>query len=144
MGLVLRTANNVKGPALAGGPSAPVGVPDDTLTKVIKLIPAEAVSFYGAALGVVASGDNQDLWVLSVFVIGLAITVGALEYSKRVLDKISPPWWQAPFRIFAFVVWAMSISQPFKHWIAIDPRGPSIGVLILAVAAWVIPTDKTN
>jgi hypothetical protein len=126
-GLVIATRENVakarhelsqrKGERVAlAKDNAPIAQPeDDTLAKLVKLIPGEVVAFYLSISAFLA--DTETGYRFAVFLIGLIATPAIVWLSAHPAEggvKLRPPLLQYVLRTVAFVLWAMVTAYPFR------------------------------
>lgn len=128
MGLAFRPRED---PALGGASTG--AKPDDALTTLAKIVPADALAAY-VALVAIAPGRDEDLWLFAFFLIGLALAAMFLWISaKGANEKV--PRWQWVLRMAAFATYALVISKPLKAFVDVDPRLPHAAVVLITVVA---------
>src|SRR5438876_3010780 len=101
------------GPVTAGAASPP----DEWRDKVVKLVPAEVVTFYISVSGFIAAiaktSEDAKWWLFGVFVIGLILTPFYLRRATRT-DNPGPRPKQYVITTIAFVVWSLATTTPLR------------------------------
>jgi hypothetical protein len=125
------------GTAAGGPPSPPPG--DSYLSRLVKMIPAEALALYGAGVGIIGrpavdAVDTSKAELLAGWSVVCAIAVVVLRW-KATTDALNPKP-QIPSIVIAlisFVIWLYAVGGPF------EALGWSVGpkeVGSLAILAW--------
>jgi hypothetical protein len=116
-------------PAPAGGPP-PHPIPESTLERLIKLIPADVVAIYIPALGL----DRLAGWSgyrLTISIAGLVLVPLLLYFDAQAANERVPPL-QYVVKTLAFVAWALLIGKPFGEDV-LNPVIPALVALVLPV-----------
>jgi hypothetical protein len=118
-------------PTTAGGPPpAPPPIPESTIERLIKLIPADVVAIYIPALGL----DELVHWPsyrLAVSLGGLVLVPLLLYLDANAANERVPPL-QYVIRTLAFAAWALLIGKPFGEG-AVNPVISALVALVLPV-----------
>jgi hypothetical protein len=87
---------------------------DTFVDRVVKYIPAEIVSAWVAAKGVVeAAGAAANAYVLWVcFAVGVILTA-LYTLKKTAVPGLKPAYVQTGIATVAFVVWVIALGEPF-------------------------------
>jgi hypothetical protein len=118
---------------LGPGGGAPQ-IPDEYLSKVIKLIPAEVVSLYVALAGIIgAAGQNVNIPLL-FWIVFIVCLVGTPLYLMRI-TKVSNLL-QIGITTVAFAVWVFALGGPFA---LLSWYQPIYGALLLPIFTFFIP-----
>lgn len=115
-----------KATVLAG----PTG-PDDYLARLLKYIPAEVVTLYVSATGIVpavAANRTKILWVIFAFC--AVATPLYMIFSTREKGR-APLWMQVVLATIAFPVWAYALGGVFTSTPGYEPYISSL--LLMAV-----------
>jgi hypothetical protein len=128
----------------ASRPAAEAGTtPDDTLTRIIKLVPGEVIAGYTALLAVTASvQDSSVKWATPIALVACTLVVGlSLRRAGRSHEPpVEPQPAQYLFSILAFWSWALAIRDPLIGFGYYTPTWiPAFGcVLVPIFGAYVI------
>jgi len=109
-------------------------VPDEYLSKVLKLIPAEVVSLYIALAGIIVVGGqavNGEALFWFIFVVCLIGTPLYLMKITKVGDLL-----QLGISTIAFVVWVFALGGPFA---TLTWYQPIYGALLLPIFTFFVP-----
>jgi len=109
-------------------------VPDEYLSKVLKLIPAEVVSLYIALAGIIVVGGqavNGEALFWFIFVVCLIGTPLYLMKITKVGDLL-----QLGISTIAFVVWVFALGGPFA---TVSWYQPIYGALLLPIFTFFVP-----
>ena len=127
--------------------------PDDRLSAISKLIPAEAVTIFLGTIGYLklALATTPVAWIsLGLFVFCLIIAI-AITYFKASDDKVTLPGIPTPVEIpqkylktaltaAAFVIWAFNIENFITYVQSAFPNyDPTFGGIILIIYTMLIP-----
>lgn len=82
---------------------------DSWPSRLAKLIPAEAMAFYGAGQAIVPGDRNDGLWVLTVACIVFA---GVIRYFGTRDDRGNPQWIAISVALISFVLWVLTLRPP--------------------------------
>ena len=133
---VTRPTPTAPGMAPRDAAPPPPPIPDDYVTKLVQLVPAEVVTLYAA----LAAYVSDDRVVASIaFLVGIGATVVWLLQPARLPDGsvVHTPILQYPISVVAFVLWATAIAHPidtwFGDWYAAHPK--ILGVVIAVFTA---------
>jgi hypothetical protein len=114
--------------------TAAVQVPDEYLTKVLKLIPAEVVSLYVALAGIVGVAGQTVNAPLLFWIVFVVCLVGTPLYLMRIA-KVSDTL-QIGISTFAFIVWVFALGGPFA---SLGWYQPIYGALLLPIFTFFAP-----
>jgi hypothetical protein len=109
---------------------APLPIPESTLERLVKLIPADVVGLYIPALGL----DRLAGWShyrLAVSIGGLVLVPILLFADARAAHQ-RVPLLQYVIKTLAFAAWALLIGAPFGSD-AVNPVIPALVALLLPV-----------
>jgi len=113
-----------------GGPRAAIRG-ESYLERVLKLVPAEVVTFYTLALSILASPGWKG-WPLVLFTVG-TILVPVLLYWDAARAGEAVPVAQYVVRTLAFAAWAFMVGEPSAGWFRLDPRIAPLLALLLPI-----------
>jgi uncharacterized membrane protein len=117
---------------------------DTFLDRVVKYIPAEIVSAWVTAKGVIEGtsvpSKQTVLWIC--FVVGIALTIGYTLKQTAVGGK-SPAIWQTIISTVAFVIWAIALGEPFSSLLG-KAEQSLYGSLLLIAYTVIVPIVVTN
>lgn len=110
--------------------------PDDYLTIVAKLIPADVISVYLAVFNIIKQlvhSDTTQHTLQWIIFIGIgAILPFYLWRVAGVKDKK-----QIVLSAIAYLIWVLSLGGPFSQWGELKPE--TIGAIILPIYTLVVP-----
>jgi hypothetical protein len=112
-----------------------VPVPDEYLSKVLKLIPAEVVSLYVALTGIVYMAGTESNGRTLFWIIFLICLIGTPLYLMRIA-KVSN-YLQIGISCLAFIIWAFAIGG--QYILAIPGYQPIYGALLLPIFTFFVP-----
>ena len=117
--------------------------PDDTLTRIVKLVPGEVIAGYTALLAVTASvQDSSVKWATPIAMVACTVVVWlSLRRAGRTHEPpVEPQPAQYLFSTLAFWAWAMAIRDPLVGFGYFVPNWiPAFGcVLVPIFGAYVI------
>lgn len=120
--------------------------PDDSLTRIMKMIPGEATALYTAAVAI----DQQSHALPIAAFVGCAVVV--VLVIKRSGDQHNPPIEPEPmqyvFQLLAFTAWALAIRSPIAPYVAIpDWVVPLVVLFIPVIGGFILrdpPTDDAR
>jgi hypothetical protein len=136
-----KNESSLTGISRAEPPEGPT--PDDSIARIVKMLPGEATAAYTAALALV---PNEPYVPLVAFALCGAIVVFALQQSgRRHSPPVKPETKQYVFQIAAFAAWAVAIKDPFTLLHFEVPKGVSgLAVLFIpVVGAYLMGSDPT-
>ncbi|MBC7973558.1 MAG: hypothetical protein H7138_01140 [Myxococcales bacterium] len=117
-------------PTTTGLPPTPPPIPESTIERLIKLIPADVVAIYIPALGL-AELVHWPSYRLAVSLGGLVLVPLLLYLDADAANERVPPL-QYVIRTLAFAAWALLIGQPFGAG-AVNPVISALVALVLPV-----------
>jgi hypothetical protein len=111
-------------------PPNPPPIPESTMERLVKLIPADVVAVYvpAVALGKLA---NWPPYPLALAIVGTVLVPMLLFLDARSANERVPPL-QYLIRTLAFVAWALLIGEPFGKD-AVKPLIPALVAIVLPV-----------
>jgi hypothetical protein len=123
--------------AVASSPAISAQKPDDYRDRLIKYIPADIVAIYLSLLALIKTANHEKTPVMAIeWVIFGIILVVSVPWQIRVM-KIDK-WQQVAIGTFAFVIWAISLGDPFatawSTWYQ-----PLYGTILLMLFTFLIP-----
>jgi hypothetical protein len=88
---------------------------DDTITRLVKYIPAEVISGYTLLSGIVSgvAPTNSPLKSLAGWAVFVVFTGLTPLYLWKVGQPSGAQWWQLPISTVSFVLWAYALGGPF-------------------------------
>lgn len=84
-------------------------VGDDWSSRLVKLLPAEALSMYGAGQALVPAGKTEALFVLALFCI---LFTGWLRFNATREENKQAQYGAIAIAIFSFVLWLLTLPAP--------------------------------
>lgn len=101
----------VRRPRGSGTAAAKVPVPDDALAKMVKLVPAEIISFYTLEDTLIRANSMSPWMYLAAMIVGVLLTPVHLRWATR----NDTPALRAQYVLstVAFLVWTNVIGAPF-------------------------------
>lgn len=123
--------------AVASSPSMTAENPDDYRDRLIKYIPADVVAIYVSLLALIKTANPEKTPIVTIewAIFGIILVV-SIPWQRRIvkIDK----WQQVAIGSVAFVVWAISLGDPFattwRTWYQ-----PLYGSIILMLFTFLIP-----
>jgi peptidoglycan/LPS O-acetylase OafA/YrhL len=92
----------------------PPPIRETDLDRILKLIPAELMSFYTAAAPIIADVPWQ-YFAFVAFALGSALVPMVLYFDGH--STAQPARWsQYVARTLTFMAWAMAVAWPFEPW----------------------------
>jgi len=82
---------------------------DDWSSRLVKLLPAEALSMYGAGQALVPSGKTESLFVLALICI---LFTGWLRFNATRQENKPAQYGAIAISIFSFVLWLLTLPPP--------------------------------
>jgi predicted membrane channel-forming protein YqfA (hemolysin III family) len=116
----------IRRPLFGADQDAPIG--DSYLSRLVKMIPAEALALYGAGAGVIPKDAAEPL---IVWVVVCAAAIVAIRF-RITTDQTrpSPQWLGIIISLGAFGIWVYSIGGPF-YALHIKPENDYVGTLLV-------------
>lgn len=113
------------------------------LDRVLKLIPTELVTFYAAAIPMMAEASWRYLGAL-LFAIGTALVPVVLYIDGRSTGQPAR-WPQYVMRSLGFAVWAMAVGWPFSPWVPARDLGwmRSLAVITVPCAGALVLRERS-
>lgn len=84
-------------------------VGDDWSSRLVKLLPAEALSLYGTGQAMIPDGKREALFILAVFCI---LFTGLLRYNATREKDGHAQYGAIAIAIFSFVLWLLTLPSP--------------------------------
>jgi hypothetical protein len=109
-------------------------VPDEYLSKVLKLIPAEVVSLYIALAGIIVVGGQEVNGEALFWIIFVVCLIGTPLYLMKIA-KVGD-FLQLGISTIAFVVWVFALGGPFA---TVSWYQPIYGALLLPIFTFFVP-----
>ena len=98
--------------AVAAAPAPTPKKPDDYRDRLIKYIPGDIVAIYLSILALIKTADPHKTPIIMIeWIIFVIIFVVSIPWQRRVM-KIDK-WQQIAIGSLAFVIWAISLGDPF-------------------------------
>jgi len=116
----------------AGGDPAPP--PDDYASRLVKLVPAEVVTFF--AFVAAQWGDDKGLLIAAVALGTLATPAYLWQTTLKQRHEEQPLPHFYVIATLAFLAWALNVSPRVNDLVGISQ---SVGAFILVAAAFVLP-----
>jgi len=95
----------------AGENRQPEALPDSYYSRLVKLIPAEAVAFYLALDGIASNMEEKNIILWVIFFVSVA---GTWLYIIRYTNVTR--FFQQLWTVLAFCIWVFVVGGPFQQY----------------------------
>ena len=121
--------------------------PDDTVSKILKMVPGEVSAAYTAALALGDGKSDADHLPIVAFVLCLIlIPLLLIHDGKKYSPPVAPDPRQYVIQGLAFTAWAFSIRNPLAVWSIVVPVWiPALAMLFIPIfGGLIIGNGDTN